>query len=118
MQLKNLVTASFGVLLSLKAMAYDKELYGTDMTQVESNKKALGNDNYSYKVCTDYRIKEFFAFDATALGSTTDNSAIFGSKMAAEELQSLLDLQVNDTYVFTAALDLSEQDKTAASPIL
>lgn len=118
MQLKNLVTASFGVLLSLKAMAYDKELYATDMTRAESNKKALGNDNYSYKVCTNYRIKDFFAFDAAALGSTTNNSVIFGSNIAAEELQSLLDLQVNDTYVFTAALDLSEQDKAAAMPIL
>ena len=34
MQLKNLATVSFGVLLSVKAMAYEDELHTADLTPV------------------------------------------------------------------------------------
>jgi hypothetical protein len=108
MQLKNLATASFGVLLSLKAMAYDKELYGVDMTRIESDKKIPGNEKFSYKIPTNYQINDYCAFDAAAIGKTSESSAIFGTHIAPCERQSLLDLPLNEEYVFTAALQLPE----------
>lgn len=117
MQLKNLATASFGVLLSLKAMAYDKDLYGVDMTRIESDKKIPSDENFSYKTPTHYQIKDFFAFDATAIGQTRQSS-IFGAQMTPSELQSLVEIPVNDGYVFTAALQLpgtTDQDNESES---
>jgi hypothetical protein len=105
MQLKNLATASFGVLLSLKAMACDKDLYGVDMTRIESDRKIPGDENLSYKIPTHYEIKDFFAFDATAIGQTRQSS-IFGAQMTPSELQSLVEIPENDGYVFNATLQL------------
>jgi len=107
MLMKNLATASFGVMLSLKAMATDKELYNADMTRIESNKNSLSEEQADYKICSDYRVDDFFAFDASAIGSASQQTAIFGSNIAPEKLQSLLDLPLNDTYVFSAALELA-----------
>jgi len=106
MQLKNFATVSFGVLLSLKAMAYDKEVYCADMTRVESNKKTLDDEHSRYKICTDYRVDDFFAFDAAAIGPASQPSAIFGSKIAPGKLQSLVDFPLSDAYVFSASLEL------------
>jgi len=106
MQLKNFATVSFGVLLSLKAMAYDKEVYNSDMTRVESNKKSQDDEHSRYKICTDYRVDDFFAFDAAAIGPASETSAIFGSKIAPCKLQSLVDTPLSDAYVFAAALEL------------
>ncbi|TPG79562.1 hypothetical protein [Pseudomonas arsenicoxydans] len=106
MQLKNFATVSFGVLLSLKAMAYDKEVYRAEMTRVESNKKTLDDEHSRYKICTDYRVDDFFAFDAAAIGPASETSAIFGSKIAPCKLQSLVDSPLSDAYVFSASLEL------------
>lgn len=113
MLLKNLATVSFGVLLSLKALADDKTLYSADLTRVESNKKKLNDEKSSYKVCTNYRVDDVYAFDAAALGPTSQKTAIFGSKIAPSKLQGLLDLPLNDTYVFTAALELMPESLTS-----
>jgi hypothetical protein len=106
MQLKNIATVSFGVMLSLKAMAYDKEVYRTDMTRVESNKKTLDDEQSRYKICTDYRVEDFFAFDAAAIGPASETSTIFGSKIAPCKLQSLVDSPLSDAYAFSASLEL------------
>jgi len=106
MQLKNFATVSFGVLLSLKAMAYDKEVYSAEMTRVESNKKTLDDEHSRYKICTDYRVEDFFAFDAAAIGPGNETSSIFGSKIAPCKLQSLVDSPLSDAYVFSASLEL------------
>lgn len=106
MQLKNFATVSFGVLLSLKAMAYDKEVYCADMTRVESNKKTLDDEHSRYKICTDYRVEDFYAFDAAAIGPASQTSAIFGSKIAPSKLQSLVDSPLSDAYAFSASLEL------------
>ncbi|WPN45194.1 MULTISPECIES: hypothetical protein [unclassified Pseudomonas] len=116
MLLKNLATASLGVLLSLKAMANDKEIYSTDMTRIESNESTLSEEEASYKICSDYRVSNFFAFDASAIGSAAQQTAIFGSKIAPQKLQSLLDLPLNDTYVFSAALELVPESATISEP--
>jgi hypothetical protein len=106
MQLKNFATVSFGVLLSLKAMAYDKQVYSAEMTRVESDKKTLDDEHARYKICTDYRVEDYFAFDAAAIGPASETSAIFGSKIAPCKLQSLVDTPLSDAYVFSAALEL------------
>ena len=116
MLMKNLATASFGVMLSLKAMATDKELYNADMTRIESNKNSLSEEQADYKICSDYRVDDFFAFDASAIGSAAQQTAIFGSKIAPQKLQSLLDLPLNDTYVFSAALELVPESATISEP--
>ncbi|OOG11230.1 hypothetical protein [Pseudomonas sp. C9] len=113
MQLKNFATASFGVLLSLKAMAYDEEPCSADQTRIESNQKMLNDEKSRYKICTDYRADDFFAFDAAALGPTSEKTAIFGSKIAPGKLQSLLDLPISDAYVFSAALELIPESLTS-----
>lgn len=105
MRLKNFATVSFGVLLSLKAMAGYKELYSVDLAQIESNKKKLDDESSIYRICTSYRINDYFAFDATAIG--VQQTAIFGSKIAPCKLQSLLELPLSNTYVFSAALELT-----------
>lgn len=106
MQLKNFATVSFGVLLSLKAMAYDKEVYRADMTRAESNKKTPDDEQSRYKIGTDYRVEDFFAFDAAAIGPSSQTSAIFGSKIAPCKLQNLVDTPLSDAYVFSASLEL------------
>lgn len=105
MRLKNFATVSFGVLLSLKAMAGYKELYSVDLASIESNKKKLDDESSSYRICTSYRINDYFAFDAAGIGA--QQTAIFGSKIAPCKLQSLLDLPLSDAYVFSAALELT-----------
>ena len=92
MQLKNLATVSFGVLLSVKAMAYEDEPHSADLTRIESNKKTLNDEKARYKICTNYRVNDLFAFDAAAIGPTSQKTAIFGSKIAPGKLQSLLDI--------------------------
>jgi hypothetical protein len=109
MQLKNLATVSFGVLLSVKAMAYEDEPHSADLTRTESNKKTLSDEKARYKICTNYRVNDLFAFDAAAIGTTSQKTAIFGSKIAPCELQSLLDLPLNEAYVFSAALELTPE---------
>ncbi|MFJ2689929.1 hypothetical protein [Pseudomonas sp. NPDC087336] len=111
MLLKNLASVSFGVLLSLKAWADDKALYNADLTHIESNENKLAEEQSSYKICTDYRVDDFFAFDAAALGSASQ-TAIFGSKIEPCKLQSLVDSTTSDTYVFTAALELMRESST------
>ncbi len=112
MQLKNLATVSFGVLLSVKAMAYEDEPHGADLRRIESNKKALSDEKARYKICTNYRVNDLFAYDAAAIGPTSQKTAIFGSKIAPCKLQSLLDIPLNDAYVFSAALDLMPESLT------
>nr|WP_180204681.1 hypothetical protein [Pseudomonas sp. SbOxS1]NYU04675.1 hypothetical protein [Pseudomonas sp. SbOxS1] len=111
MLLKNLASVSFGVLLSLKAWADDKALYSADLTHIESNENKLIDEQSSYKICTDYRVDDFFAFDAAALGPA-NQTAIFGSKIAPCKLQSLVELTTSDTYVFAAALELMRESST------
>jgi hypothetical protein len=48
MLLKNLASVSFGVLLSLKAWADDKEHYKADLTRIESNENKLIEEQSSY----------------------------------------------------------------------
>ena len=112
MQLKNLATVSFGVLLSVKAMAYEDEPPSADLTRIESNKKTLSDEKARYKICTNYRVNDLFAYDAAAIGPTSQKTAIFGSKIAPCKLQSLLDIPLNDAYVFSAALDLMPESLT------
>jgi len=115
MQLKNLATVSFGVLLSVKAMAYEDELHTADLTQVESNKKTLSNEKTRYKICTNYRVNDLFAFDAAAIGPSSQKTAIFGSKIAPCKLQSLLDIPLSDEYVFSATLEVAPESLTSQS---
>ena len=110
MLLKNLATVSFGVLLSLKALADDKELYGANLTGNESKKNTPNNENSDYRIVTDYRAEVFFAFDAAAIGPANQNTAIFGSKLAPDKLQGLVELSSGDAYVFTAALSMPEKN--------
>jgi hypothetical protein len=111
MLLKKCATLSFGLLLSLKAMAGYKELYNVDLAQIESDKKKLSDAYSSYKTCTSYPVTEYFAFDAAAIGD--QKTAIFGSKIAPCKLQSLLDLPANDAYVFSASLTLTPEPSTS-----
>lgn len=115
MQLKNLATVSFGVLLSVKAMAYEDEPHSADPTRVESNKKTLSDEKARYKIRTNYRVNDLFAFDAAAIGPTSQKTAIFGSKIAPRKLQSLLDIPLSDAYVFSAALELVPESMTSKS---
>lgn len=110
MLLKKISTLSFGVLLSLKAMAGYKELYSADLAQVEHIKKRSSDEQFNYKISTHYRIDDHFAFDAGAIG--TPGTAIFGSRIAPAKLQSLLDLPLNDTYRFTSTLAISSSSLT------
>lgn len=111
MLLKNLASVSFGVLLSLKAWADDKKHYKANLTRIESNENKLIEEQSSYKICTDYRVDDFFAFNASDLGPS-NQSAIFGSKIAPCKLQSLVELSTSDTYVFAAALELMRESST------
>jgi hypothetical protein len=115
MQLKNLATVSFGVLLSVKAMAYEDELHSAEPTRIESNKKTLGDEKSRYKICTNYHVNDLFAFDAAAIGPTSQKTAIFGSKIAPCKLQSLLDIPLSNAYVFSAALELTPESLTSIS---
>ncbi|GAB6402688.1 hypothetical protein [Pseudomonas sp. MHK4] len=110
MLLKNLATVSFGVLLSLKALADDKELYGADLTRIESNKNKLNDEKSDYRIVTAYRAEDFFAFDAAAISPASQKTAIFGSKLAPEKLQGLVEVSESDAYVFTAALSMPEKN--------
>ncbi|MDD2102481.1 hypothetical protein SOP85_12570 [Pseudomonas sp. YuFO20] len=110
MLLKNLATVSFGVLLSLKALADDKELYGADLTRIESNKNKLSDEKSDYRIVTAYRAEDFFAFDAAAIGPASQKTAIFGSNLAPDKLQGLVELSSSDAYVFTAALSMPEKN--------
>lgn len=110
MLLKKLATVSIGVLLSVKAMAGYKELYSVDLAQIESNKKKLNDEKLSYRICTSYRTNDYFAFDAAALGN--QQTAIFGSKIAPGKLQSLMDLPLHDSYVFSTTLALKPESLT------
>ena len=110
MLLKKLATVSIGVLLSVKAMAGYKELYSVDLAQIESNKKKLSDEHFSYKICTNYRVNDYFAFDAAAIGHQT--TAIFGSKIEPCKLLSLLDIPLSDTYKFSAALTITPDSST------
>lgn len=108
MLLKNLATLSFGVVLALKALAKDKELYSADLTPIESDNETLSDEKPGYKICTAYPIDDYCAFDATAIAPTRQKTAIFGSKVAPCKLQNL-DLPSSDTYVFSAALALMSE---------
>ncbi|EJM15047.1 hypothetical protein PMI22_04367 [Pseudomonas sp. GM21] len=115
MQLKNLATVSFGVLLSVKAMAYEDEPQSVELTRIESNKKTLSDEKTRYKTCNNYRVNDLFAYDAAAIGPTRQKTAIFGSKIAPCKLQSLLDIAPTDAYVFSAALQLAPESLASAS---
>jgi len=115
MQLKNLATVSFGVLLSVKAMAYEDEPQSVELTRIESNKKTLSDEKTRYKICTNYRVNDLFAFDASAIGPSSQKTAIFGSKIAPCKLQSLLDIPLNDAYVFSATLEVAPESLTSQS---
>lgn len=113
MLLKKLASVSMGVLLSLKALADDKDLYSADLVRIESASKKLSDKPSSYKVCTEYRVDDFFTFDAAALGSTIQKTAIFGSKIAPCKLQGLVELSSGDAYAFAAALEIMPESSTS-----
>ncbi|MGY4820273.1 hypothetical protein ACVNP3_30565 [Pseudomonas chlororaphis subsp. piscium] len=110
MLLKNLATAPFGLVFSLKDK--DKELYSADLTRIENRKKTQGNEKSSYKICTGYLANDYFAFDAAAIGPTRQKTAIFGSQTAPCKLENL-NLPSSDKYVFSAALELVPKSLTS-----
>ncbi|AUF99431.1 hypothetical protein CXQ81_02100 [Pseudomonas sp. 09C 129] len=111
MLLKNLVTVSLGVVLSLKAMIKDEEVYRPDLTTIENRKKTLADEQSNYRIRSDYPASDYFAFDAATIDPTAQKTAIFGSKTALCKLQNL-NLPTSDTYVFSAALELTPEPST------
>ncbi|AZD05420.1 hypothetical protein [Pseudomonas chlororaphis] len=111
MLLKNLATVSLGVVLSLKAMIKDEEVYRPDLTTIENRKKTLADEQSNYRIRSDYPASDYFAFDAAAIDPTAQKTAIFGSKTASCKLQNL-NLPTSDTYVFSAALELTPEPST------
>ncbi|QTT85996.1 hypothetical protein [Pseudomonas chlororaphis] len=112
MLLKNLATASFGLVFSLKAMTKDKELYSADLTRIENSKKTLGNEKSGYRICTGYLANDYFVFDAAAIGPTHQKTAIFGSQTAPCKLKNL-NLPSSDRYFFSAVLELVPKSLTS-----
>ncbi|OLF52947.1 hypothetical protein [Pseudomonas chlororaphis] len=105
MLLKKLTTVSVGVLLFFKAMANDKESYSCDLACIKSDPDQPSSEDPGYKILTGYRADDYFVFDAAAIGPASQNSAIFGAHLEPGKLQSLLDPLLNDSYVFSAALE-------------
>lgn len=106
MLLKNFVTVSFGLLLSLKAMADDKGVYSAKLTNVETNKKALSAVKANYQVKTGYRTDEFYSFTAAAIDPMKPQSQIFSSKIDPRNVQHMDDSPLNNKYAFSAELEL------------
>ncbi len=100
MLLKNFVTVSFGLLLSLKAMADDKGIYSAKLTSVETNKKAPTTVKTGYQVKNGYRIDDFYAFTAAAIDPMKPQSQIFSSKIDPRKVQHM------DDSPFSAELEL------------
>ncbi|MFY0731810.1 hypothetical protein [Pseudomonas sp. NFX15] len=107
MRLKNFVTVSFGLLLSLKAMADDKDIYSQKMASIETNKKAVSDVKNSYQVNTGYRINDFYAFDATAINPTKAPSNIFTSNIDPHSVRHMRDAAFDEKYAFSAGLEIS-----------
>ncbi|AZC54179.1 MULTISPECIES: hypothetical protein [Pseudomonas] len=110
MLLKNLATAPFGLVFSLKDK--DKELYSADLTRIENSKKTQGNEKSSYKICTGYLANDYFAFDVAAISPTRQKTVIFGSQTAPCKLENL-NLPSSEKYVFSAALELVPKSLTS-----
>ena len=106
MLLKNFVTVSFGLLLSLKAMADDKGVYSTKLTSVETNKKVPSAVKTSYQVKTGYRIDDFYAFTAAAIDPMKPQSQIFSSEIDPRNVQHMDDSPLGSKYAFSAELEL------------
>ncbi|EJM81702.1 hypothetical protein PMI34_05071 [Pseudomonas sp. GM74] len=106
MLLKNFVTVSFGLLLSLKAMADDKGVYSAKLTSVETNKKAPSTVKTGYQVKTGYRIDDFYSFTAAAIDPMKPQSQIFSSKIDPRNIQRLDDSPSDSKYAFSAELEL------------
>ena len=98
--LKNFVTVSFGLLLSLKAMADDKGIYSAKLSCVETNKKAPNSVKAGYQVQTGYRIDDFHAFTVTAIDPMRPQSKIFSSKIDPRNVQQLNDSSSASKYAF------------------
>src|SRR5689334_8582922 len=106
MLLKNFVTVSFGLLLSLKAMADDKGVYSAKLTCTETNKKALNAVKTGYQVKTGYRIDDFHSFSAAAIDPMKPQSRIFSAQVDPRNIQRLNDSAPDSKYAFSAELDL------------
>ena len=106
MLLKNFVTVSFGLLLSLKAMADDKGVYSAKLTSIETNKKAPSTVKTGYQVKTGYRIDDFHAFTAAAIDPMKPQSQIFSSKIDPRNVQHMDDSALDSKYAFSAELEL------------
>ncbi|WP_085725287.1 hypothetical protein [Pseudomonas sp. R37(2017)] len=106
MLLKNFVTVSFGLLLSLKAMADDKGVYSAKLTSVETNKKAPSTVKTGYQVKTGYRIDDFYSFTAAAIDPMKPQSQIFNTTIDARNVQRMDDSASDSRYAFSAELEL------------
>ena len=106
MLLKNFVTVSVGLLLSLKAMADDKGFYSAKLTSIETNKKAPSTVKTGYQVKTGYRIDDFHAFTAAAIDPMKPQSQIFSSKIDPPKVQHMDDSPLDSTYALSAELEL------------
>ncbi|WP_460156698.1 hypothetical protein [Pseudomonas sp. S2_H10] len=106
MLLKNFVTVSFGLLLSLKAMADEKGIYSAKLSSVETNKKAPGSVKNGYQVKTGYRIDDFHSFTIAAIDPMKPQSKIFSSKIDQRNVQQLNDSSPDSKYAFSAELEL------------
>ena len=106
MLLKNFVTVSFGLLLSLKAMADDKGIYSAKLTSVETNKKAPGSVKNGYQVKTGYRIDDFHSFTIAAIDPMKPQSKIFSPMIDSRNVQQLDDTPSNSNYAFSAELEI------------
>ena len=106
MLLKNFVTVSFGLLLSLKAMADDKGIYSTKLTSVETNKKVPSTVKNGYQVKNGYRIDDFYSFTATAIDPMKPQSKIFSPMVDSRNVQQLDDSASHSNYAFSAELEI------------
>ena len=106
MLLKNFVTVTFGLLLSLKAMADDKGFYSAKLTSVETNKKALSAVKNGYQVTTGYRMDDFHSFTAAAIDPMKPQSQIFSSKVDPRNVQHMDDSPLDTRYAFSAELEI------------
>ncbi|MGX1086654.1 hypothetical protein [Pseudomonas sp. AP3_22 TE3818] len=106
MLLKNFVTVSFGLLLSLKAMADDKGIYSAKLTSVETNKKAPDSVKTGYQVKTGYRIDDFYSFTAAAIDPMKPQSKIFSPMVDPRNVQQLDASPSHSNYAFSAELEI------------
>ncbi|EJM64967.1 hypothetical protein [Pseudomonas sp. GM55] len=106
MLLKNFVTVSFGLLLSLKAMADDKGVYSAKLTCAETDKKAPSAVKTGYQVNTGYRIDDFHSFSAAAIDPMKPQSKIFSAKVDPRNVQHMDDSPSDSKYAFSAELEL------------